>query len=43
MQGTNSVANKNNTFLKYAKFYDVLYSDKDYKEESHYIDSLINS
>jgi 2-polyprenyl-3-methyl-5-hydroxy-6-metoxy-1,4-benzoquinol methylase len=42
MAGTNSDTEKSNTFLKYAKFYDLLYSDKDYKAESQYIDSLIN-
>ena len=28
-------------FEKYAKYYDLLYQDKDYKEESNYISSLI--
>jgi len=42
MPGINSRSDKSNTFLRYAKIYDVLNSDKDYKEESKYIDSLIN-
>ena len=42
MPGTNSRSDKSNTFLRYAKVYDVLNSDKDYKEESKYIDYLIN-
>ena len=29
-------------FEKYAKYYDLLYQDKDYKEETEYISSLIN-
>ena len=29
-------------FEKYAKYYDLLYQDKDYKEETDYISSLIN-
>ena len=28
-------------FEKYAKYYDLLYKDKDYKAESEYISSLI--
>jgi SAM-dependent methyltransferase len=31
----------NNTFLKYAKYYDLLYADKKYEEEVHYISQLI--
>jgi len=42
MRGINSHSNKSNTFLRYAKVYDVLNADKDYKKESIYIDSLIN-
>ena len=42
MRGINSLSNKSNTFLRYAKVYDVLNADKDYKKESIYIDSLIN-
>ena len=42
MRGINSLSNKNNTFLRYAKIYDVLNADKDYKKESIYIDSLVN-
>ena len=42
MAGSKSGTNRNSTFLKYAKFYDMLYSDKDYKEESKFIDALIN-
>ena len=42
MPETNSRSDQSNTFLRYAKIYDVLNSDKDYKEESKYIDSLIN-
>jgi SAM-dependent methyltransferase len=30
-------------FEKYAKYYDLLYQDKDYKSESAYISSLINT
>jgi len=30
-------------FQKYAKYYDLLYQDKDYKAESDYISSLINT
>ena len=30
-------------FEKYAKYYDLLYQDKDYKAESNYISSLINT
>jgi SAM-dependent methyltransferase len=30
-------------FEKYAKYYDLLYQDKDYKAESDYISSLINT
>ena len=42
MPGTNSRSDKSNTFLRYAKVYDVLNSDKDYKEESKYIDYYID-
>ena len=40
MPGINSRSDKSNTFLRYAKIYDVLNSDKDYKEESKYYDQL---
>ena len=42
MRGINSLSKKSNTFLRYAKIYDVLNADKDYKKESIYIDYLIN-
>lgn len=30
-----------NNFVKYARYYDLLYRDKDYKKETDYVDSLI--